>query len=178
MGRLGSFLCSPNAHARPIVFLDRRCSWKRAVGSHLAHPEEGRTSKLGRMVGTDLRTRRLAIAAWERGASRVNDLQSNRWVGWVNRVNDCKAIGGLVGGNVCAQGWEGENDDRSERALHPRKAQAVTRPIPMERGTIELGRSILKFVGRARGCADRRHFQSWPIFGSEYPIAAGIFDCA
>jgi hypothetical protein len=33
-------------------------------------------------VRTDLRTLRLAIAAWEEGASRVND---------------CKAIGGWVG---------------------------------------------------------------------------------
>jgi hypothetical protein len=41
--------------------------------------------------------------------------------------------------------------DRSERALHPRKAQAVTRPIPMEWGTIELGRSICKCAWRAEG---------------------------
>ena len=45
----------------------------------------------------------------------------------------------------------GENGDRSERALHPRKAQAVTRPIPMEWGTIELGRSICKCAWRAEG---------------------------
>jgi hypothetical protein len=50
-----------------------------------------------------------------------------------------------------AQGWVGENGDRSERALHPRKAQAVTRPIPMEWGTIELGRSICKCAWRAEG---------------------------
>src|SRR5690242_8249294 len=52
MGGLGSFLCSPGAHTRPIVFSERRCSSKRAVGSYLAHPEKGRTSKLGRIIYT------------------------------------------------------------------------------------------------------------------------------
>ena len=94
---------------------------------------------------------------------------------------------------------------------HPRKAQAVTRPIPMERGTIELRRSICKCAWRAEGAQNefgtrpqeawrlRRTFfgtsqgdmrprtllqtvfsvrQSWAIFGSEYPIAGGTFDCA
>ena len=47
-------------------------------------------------VRTDLRTVRLAIAAWEEGAS------------WRT------------------QGWAGENGDRSDRVLHPRKSPAVT----------------------------------------------------
>ena len=51
----------------------------------------------------DLRTLRLAIATWEKGASRVND---------------CKAIGGSVGEKV-DQGWAGENGDRSASVLQP-----------------------------------------------------------
>jgi len=48
-------------------------------------------------VGTDLRTERLAIATWEKGAS------------WR------------------AQGWEGDNVDRSDKALHPSQV-AISRP--------------------------------------------------
>jgi hypothetical protein len=70
-------------------------------------------------IRTDLRTVRLAIATWKNGASRVND---------------CKAIGGLAGGNDCAQGWAGENGDRSGTALHPRKSQAVTPTTRWEEG--------------------------------------------
>jgi len=44
---------------------------------------------------------RLAIATWEKGVS------------W---VNDCKAIGGSVG-EKDAQGWAGENTDRSNAPL-------------------------------------------------------------
>src|SRR6476646_3106944 len=111
MGGLGSFLCSPNAHARPIVFLDRRCSSKRAVGSHLAHPEEGRTSKLGRMIGTDLRTGVSPSPPGEKGTSRVSD---------------CKAIGGSVGEKARPE-WAGENADRSSGAVHFSQV-AVTPP--------------------------------------------------
>src|SRR5215475_7491124 len=42
------------------------CSSKCAVGSNLAHPVEGRTSKLGRIIETDLQTLRLAIAPGKR----------------------------------------------------------------------------------------------------------------
>ena len=45
----------------------------------------------------------LAIASWEKGASRVID---------------CVAIGGLAGG-ILDQGWVGENADRSDRAMQP-----------------------------------------------------------
>jgi hypothetical protein len=55
------------------------------------------------MIGTDLQTVRLAIAAWEEGAFRVID---------------CKAIGGWAG-EKNRLGWAGENGDRSDRALHP-----------------------------------------------------------
>jgi hypothetical protein len=37
-GRPVDLLCSPNAHTRSIVFLDRRCSSKRSVGDQLCHP--------------------------------------------------------------------------------------------------------------------------------------------
>ena len=76
-----------------------------------------------------------AIATWKNGASRVND---------------CKAIGGLAGGNDCAQGWAGENGDRSGTALHPRKSQAVTPTTRWGgRRTSELGGSIY-IVGDVR----------------------------
>ena len=85
MGRLGSFLCSPQrAHQTHRIFR-KRCSSKRAVGSNLAYPEEGRTSKLGRMIGTDLRTERLAIACGDRSDRAMHPSQvaggstSNRW---------------------------------------------------------------------------------------------------
>ena len=58
------------------------------------------------------------------------------------------------------------NGDRSERALHPRKAQAVTRPIPMERGTIELRRSICKCAWRAEGAQNEfgtRPQEAWRL---------------
>ena len=76
----------------------------RAVGSNLAHPQRGHISKLGRVIVTDLRTVRLAIAPWEKGASREID---------------CRAIGGLGGCKRFAQGWVGENADLSDRTLHP-----------------------------------------------------------
>jgi hypothetical protein len=53
--------CSPNAHTRSIVFSERRCSSKRAVGDQSAHAHEKRRSKLGRSIALDLRTV-LAIA--------------------------------------------------------------------------------------------------------------------
>jgi hypothetical protein len=55
-------------------------------------------------VRTDLRTMRLAIAAWEEGAS------------WR------------------AQGWAGENGDRSDRAMHPSQAPGVTPSTQWEEG--------------------------------------------
>ena len=36
--RPDDLLCSPNAHARSIVFLDRRCSSKRALGGQSVLP--------------------------------------------------------------------------------------------------------------------------------------------
>src|SRR5262245_55426196 len=40
-------LCSPNAHTRSIVFLERRCSSKRAVGDQSASISKTDTSELG-----------------------------------------------------------------------------------------------------------------------------------
>jgi hypothetical protein len=62
-----------------------------------------KTSELGRIIGTDLRILRLAIAIWEKGASRVND---------------CEAIGGSAGWKNIARVWAGEKGDRSSGAVH------------------------------------------------------------
>ena len=51
--------------------IKRRCSSRRALGSHLAHPEEGPTASL-EIIGTDLRTARLAIATGEKGAIQLH----------------------------------------------------------------------------------------------------------
>jgi hypothetical protein len=58
-------------------------------------------------VRTDLRTLRLAIATWEKGVS------------WR------------------AQGWAGENGDRSDRVMHPSQIAKSDQP-PSQKGTSEL----------------------------------------
>src|SRR5215813_12506647 len=98
MGGLVSFLCSPNAaHQNDRIFKYREVLVQaRSRKPPSPPPEKGRTSKLGRIIGTDLQTVRLAIGAWEKGASRVSD---------------CEAIGGSGGWKRIAQGWAGEKDD-------------------------------------------------------------------
>ena len=78
-------------------------------------------------VRTDLRTLRLAIAAWEKGASRIND---------------CKqSVGGRV--KRRAQGWAGEIGDRRDEGPAS-VATRIRRPVHLlKEKTSELGRSII-----------------------------------
>src|SRR6476620_502970 len=65
----------------------------------------------------DLRTLRLALATWEKGASRVND---------------CKAIGGSVGEKI-DQGWADENGEHSASALQPSQVAGKALSTSLER---------------------------------------------
>ena len=82
---------------------------QRSIGSRTNTQKLGKeeTSKLGGSIGT--RHRRLG-----KGRVTGNRLQGNRWVG---RVENNR------------QGWAGEKGERSDKALYPRKSQAVT-PTP------------------------------------------------
>jgi hypothetical protein len=52
--RADDLLCSPNAHTRSVVSLDRRCSSKRALGGQSALPQKGEqeTWKRSNFLGT------------------------------------------------------------------------------------------------------------------------------
>jgi hypothetical protein len=83
--RVVDLLCSPNAHTRSIVFLDRRCSSKRAVGDQQTlHPEE-------RVAGKGCERLGKAHVSACAGLGRVRKVQA------ASREIDCQAIGGLGG---------------------------------------------------------------------------------
>src|SRR5688572_5619458 len=95
--RAVDLLCSPNAHTRPIVLLDSRCSSKRAVGDQSALPRRENKlawkEHLGAHAWTDpgcfkrqmneqaWKEHLSSVLAWVKRTSLGKRLQSNRWVG-------------------------------------------------------------------------------------------------
>gem|GEM_PF-1196687 len=85
--RVVDLLCPPNAHTRSIVFFDRRCSSKRAVGDQQTlHPEERVAGKGCERLGKSHVSACAGLGRVRKSASRVpgNRLPSNRRVGGCN----------------------------------------------------------------------------------------------
>jgi hypothetical protein len=95
--RADDLLCSPNAHTRSVVSLDRRCSSKRALGGQSALPPR-KMRKTEELYSSKRAVRGQSPSILtEKEARRVpgNRLRSNRGVGRVKKD---------------ASGWAGENE--------------------------------------------------------------------
>ena len=99
--RPDDLLCSPNAHARSIVFLDRRCSSKRALGGQSVLPlrKMGKLKKYAR-----------PSAQWEINQPSPQERMRTIW----KRGARCGK------GRVSARpGWEGEIERARLRLIRP-----------------------------------------------------------
>ena len=87
---------------------------------------------------------RIAIAAWEKGASRVID---------------CKAIGGSGGWKRIAQGWAGEKEPQRQGHANPSQVAASSiNPLSVKLTTFEGS----LHDGRTSGASfKRRNEQAW-----------------
>jgi len=130
--RVVDLLCSPNAHTRSIVFLDRRCSSKRAVGDQQTlHPEERVAGKGCERLGKSHVSACAGLGRVRKSASRVpgNRLPINRRVGWVEKAR------------------RGVYREKSFRALPPTLRQKYFEPVA---GGSKLSEHIMNRVTFAR----------------------------
>ena len=116
--RAGDLLCSPNAHTGPIIFLERRCASKRALGDQPALPlKKTRASLEGALK---------AVLAWVRRTSR----RAQGWEGEkVRAVGDQSSPAPKLE-RASLEGLS--NGDHNDRATHPPQVAATNHPHPYE----------------------------------------------